>query len=673
MQAPPAPPLRAMPVLAGDMKTTFLCALGGLLCGCADVAQLTYGRYLLEAERYAEAHPYLKEAAEIVQTDEAEATLQRCAAAWADELFTAAQHERTEGHKQDAFSLLRKAAGLSPSPKIVDALVTLEENLRTLCEGRAQLSRLCADKLWAEAQAIVQRLRKLEPYDRELYEIACHVHQEYMTECLRRARLLLEQGDFRGARDAIGRVSGTAGQPTGSIDVVDAEGSHCHELAWIIDRALETERQLALIDAALEAGELNEAFRLFEGARHRSPPVADLPLRLRRTEERIMTASNTAIGAAILSGDIRQSVTVLNQIRTCNLPVASDTLSQYEAQLKEQLLSRIAGHMAGGRAGNALLLMGMARESFPELAFEEEARVRRAFRRATPGITITGPGRDAVAAGLADVAFSSPGGGAAITVDVGEPSLTVAEAPPQYGFELREVPGALQKRVHPERLKLEQELKRAHELLSESFTPEDAWEAEAWRALKELRTLQWKTRKRQLDRLPAFTYIYQWKKERVKIAYLQLKAALVQILTISCPGVQDPEAVTLSANRSYGATLLPGEDPYAAGLFPSPENLRSELGKILRRKSLTHLRRILDRALTESIRRAVDLAGRGHADQAVDLLCRISGTRADGLKAPQEAEQLLRRTWSPEAVAYLLAPDDRTALADRNVEPKRER
>jgi hypothetical protein len=254
-----------------------------------------------------------------------------------------------------------------------------------------------------------------------------------------------------------------------------------------------------------------------------------------------------------------------------------------------------------------------------------------------------------------------------MTIEAGEPTLTVEQEPPRYGFEVRAVPGELMKRVHPERQRLVEELAQARALLAEGITPQDPWEAETWAAERELRALRCEARKRQLDRLPAFSYAYEWRQERVKIAYLQLKAALTQPLTVWLPGREKPEHLTITATRSYAAKLLPGADRHGPGHFPSSESLRAELTSMVKRQSLARLRSLLDQVLTAGIRRAVDLAGRGAIDQAVDLLCTISGTPINGLKAPREAEKLLCRTWSPRAVAYLLAPEARPRLAERNL------
>jgi tetratricopeptide (TPR) repeat protein len=654
------------------VRVLFVVILCGLGTGCAELAQLTYGRYLLEAARYEEAYPYLKEAAELANNEEARRALVRCGAAWADQLAAEAEALRRCGRTDKAFELLRTAAELCPAPRIVDPLVSLEERLRVLAEGKEELTALLAAARWKDAVVLAERLRTtVAPYDAELYLAARRACEKYGAACAARARALAAAGDFRAAGEALPVPGFCAIGPVPPGAATRPGPRERDGLAERIDRALAQDRLLASAGAALEKGRLDEAFRLYERARRDGPDDPHLLLRLRLVRQRLEAASAEAVNTALLSGDIRNSFAVLGQIRAGSAYLPPPALARYETRLHEQLRHEIAGHLANGRAGNALLLMGTAREVFPAIDFSLEFRARRAFDRSVPRLRILDRGGDDTLDWTCLGPYALPAaaeGDAAVTVSLGEPVFTIVESPPAFGFELREVADAFRPEPHPERLKLLEEL-GALRATPPPHSHGDPWERDMAAHRTVFRSRRLENRERQLARLPHRTHCFAWRRVRTKIAYRQLKAELARPVTASVPGEPEPVAETITASRSYQAKLPPDEDPFVAGAFPSPDQLRRELETAFRAKAVLRMRALFDRALTAELRRGVRLAGQGKADHAIALLCRVCAVRGQGLKAPQEAEQLLGQTWSREAVAYLLAGGDRSGVAGRDIPP----
>ena len=686
----------------GEMATARVAALAlaGFLTGCADVAHLRYGQFLMSQGRTEEAYPYLRSAAAIAPSEATDRALAECASRWSAELAALAGRARARGDLEQALTLLLEARRVWPRPAVLAPLTEVDATLRALHDGREEYETHAARGVWRDAIGVAERLLRAAPHDAAQHARLVHARVQHIAAVETQAQELLDAGAFEAAAAVLEDVRRALGpgSPHGvpapddalrlaSPALVALKDAAAPEFpvcvmgparvrgvprfvlqAEMIQRAIDAEVLLRRIDAALAAERVLEAFALLARARVCTPGAADLPARLVRAGDRIAAAAEAAMHAAFIAGDLGVLMRIYGRLNTGIPSLPAETLRTYGERLRELTARTVRDHLAAGRGGNALLVLGAARDSFPGLWLEQHPRARHVLQERLPFIDVRGEGADDLRRRLNAMGVPTGAGERVLRIDLGPPALEIEEMPPSSGFEEREVPGALTARSHPLRDVLEAELALAHGNASRPSESADPWEAEAWRAQTRFWTQRYTALRDRLDRVPRRAYRFEFRREQVRVEYRQLRTRLSQPLVMTSLEASRVENRVVSANRSFTRRVVPGDDPLARGRFPSRAAILAERENALRYAQAALIRERFDEALAQLLEKAVRLATEGRREQAIELLCRIWLSQPEGAAARDGAEKLLAHAWEGAAAAGLAAPA--AGIASRSLAPK---
>ena len=649
------------------------------LCGCADTSVLTYGRYLLDAGRYAEAYPHLQTAASRGDAAAREAR-DACAARWSAQLLAEARAALAAGRDAAALPLLVNAYDLVAAPETAALLRTTDNRLRAMEDGTAEIERLLADENWPEALGLGIALLRAAPHDGRLHALCREARDRSREHAARHAAESLDAGLAAEAASAIRDADALCAllplpapdDPEYTMRIAfphryrralpwegDGAAPFSPEDALLREtaaQATDTERLLAEFDRALAEQRLLDAAAALSAAERVAPPAADFRFRVRQARGRLDAAADQALDAAFLSGDIRRALALFGETHLGPIPVAEERRAQFEARLSNLLSQKLKQHLTDNMAANALLLLSSARAVFPEMWTDSERKARFSFLARSPAIAVAGEGAEEIAAWLRDARLPLGDGQAVLKVDATRPELVLAESPPSVGIEEKEVPAELRRRPHPARDGLLAEIALAGTACAAAPEPGDPWEREVLRRRTAFLDERRRELARQLESLPAHAYHFEWKKAQVSVVYHQVRADLGVTLAF-CPafGSADIPPETLAVSRSYTAQAPPGVDPYSRGYFPSRDAMRTELGALLSRKARDLIVARFDAALKDMVTEALRRAGDGDGEGAVEMLAHVYVTRGEGLTACKDAETLLARTWGRAQVESLLA------------------
>jgi len=657
------------------MRRGFL-VLALAFCGCADTSMLTYGRYLLDAGRYAEAYPHL-EAAAARGGAAARAARDACAARWSAQLLAEARAALAAGRDAAALPLLVKAYDLAASPATIALLDAADSRLRAAEDGAAEIERLLSEENWRKALEVGLPFLAAAPHDGRLHALCREARERGREDARRRAAKLLDAG-LGAEAAAVTRESDALDASLPLPQPEDPEYAARLEfpqwygaaLPWerAVDapvpleeallrettaKALETERLLARFGGALAEQRLLEAAAALAAAERAAPDAGDFRFRVRQARERLDAAADQALDATFLSGDFRRALTLFRETHFGPIPVAEERRAQFEARLRNLLAQKLKQHLGDNMAANALLLLSAARTVFPELWADSERKARFHFLARSPVIAVAGEGAEEITVWLREARLPLGDGQAVLKVDATRPELLLTESPPSVGIEEKLVPAELERRPHPARGAILAEIALAGMAPPE---PGDPWERDFLRRRSAFFHERRRELARQLEALPEHAYHFGWQKARVSVVHHQVKAELRVALALGPAfGNADGPPETLAVSRSYTAQAPPGVDPYSRGYFPSKNAMRAELGALLGRKARELVLARFDAALKDMVKTAVRQAGEGDGEGAVELLAHVYAARGEGLTAGKEAEALLARAWGRANVEFLLA------------------